>query len=142
MIPASRKVTSTPGIRPNPYGAANRRLTCSVQGHCPPIYQNQTERKQALSKTKAKQTTAVATASEPIIVNGVEFTPKMIADLTALANLEAGMKEDKKNSEKLKGVYKPFFEANEAVLRDGWVRVGNLRAKLEVSRSLKVEIVD
>ena len=95
-----------------------------------------------MSKTKAKQTTAVATASEPIIVNGVEFTPKMIADLTQLANLETEMKEDKKNTEKLKGVYKPFFEANEAALRDGWVRVGNLRVKLEVSRSLKVEIVD
>ena len=95
-----------------------------------------------MSKTKAKQTTAAAAASEPIIVNGIEFTPKMIADLTALANLETEMKEDKKNTDKHKGVYKPFFEANEAALRDGWVRVGNLRVKLEVSRSLKVEIVD
>ena len=95
-----------------------------------------------MSKTKAKQTTAAAAASKPIIVNGVEFTPKMIADLTTLANLETEMKEDKKNTDKLKGVYKPFFEANEAALRDGWVRVGNLRVKLEVSRSLKVEIVD
>ena len=95
-----------------------------------------------MSKAKTKQTTAAAAASEPIIVNGVEFTPKMIADLTALANLEAGMKNDKKSTDKLKGVYKPFFEANEAALRDGWVRVGNLRVKLEVSRSLKVEIVD
>ena len=94
-----------------------------------------------MSKAKTKQTTAEAAASEPIIVNGVEFTPKMIADLTALANLEAGMKNDKKSTDKLKGVYKPFFEANEAALRDGWVRVGNLRVKLEVSRSLKVEIV-
>ena len=56
-----------------------------------------------MSKTKAKQTTAAAAASEPIIVNGVEFTPKMIADLTALANLETEMKEDKKNTDKLKG---------------------------------------
>ena len=95
-----------------------------------------------MSKTKAKQTTAAEAASEPIVVNGVEFTPKMIEDLTALANLETEMKEDKKNTDKLKGVYKPFFEANEAALRDGWVRVGNLRVKLEVSRSLKVEIVD
>ena len=95
-----------------------------------------------MSKAKTKQTTAEAAASEPIIVNGVEFTPKMIADLTQLANLETEMKEDKKNTEKLKGVYRPFFEANEAALRDGWVRVGNLRVKLEVSRSLKVEIVD
>ena len=95
-----------------------------------------------MSKAKTKQTTAEAAASEPIIVNGVEFTPKMIADLTALANLETEMKEDKKNTDKLKDVYKPFFEANEAALRDGWVRVGNLRVKLEVSRSLKVEIVD
>ena len=95
-----------------------------------------------MSKAKTKQTTAEAAASEPIIVNGVEFTPKMIADLTQLANLETEMKEDKKNTEKLKGVYRPFFEANEAALRDGWIRVGNLRVKLEVSRSLKVEIVD
>ena len=95
-----------------------------------------------MSKTKAKQTTAAAAASEPIVVNGIEFTPKMIADLTELANLETEMKTDKKSTEKLKGVYKPFFEANEAALRDGWVRVGNLRVKLEVSRSLKVEIVD
>ena len=95
-----------------------------------------------MSKAKTKQTTAEAAASEPIVVNGVEFTPKMIAYLTALANLETEMKNDKKSTEKLKGVYKPFFEANEAALRDGWVRVGNLRVKLDVSRSLKVEIVD
>ena len=95
-----------------------------------------------MSKTKATQTTAAAAASEPIVVNGVEFTPKMIADLTELANLETDMKKDKKSTEKLKGMYKPFFEANEAALREGWVRVGNLRVKLEVSRSLKVEIVD
>ena len=95
-----------------------------------------------MSKAKAKQTTAAAAASEPIVVNGVEFTPKMIADLTELANLETEMKNDKKSTDKLKGVCKPFFEANEAALRDGWVRVGNLRVKLEVSRSLKVEIVD
>ena len=44
-----------------------------------------------MSKTKTKQTTAEAAANEPIIVNGVEFTPKMIADLTALANLETEM---------------------------------------------------
>ena len=95
-----------------------------------------------MSIAKTKQTTAEAAASEPIVVNGVEFTPKMIADLTALANLETDMKNDKKSTDKLKGVYKPFFEANEAALRDGWVRVGNLRVKLEVSRSLKVEIID
>ena len=95
-----------------------------------------------MSIAKTKQTTAEAAASEPIVVNGVEFTPKMIADLTALAKLETEMKNDKKSTDKLKGVYKPFFEANEAALRDGWVRVGNLRVKLEVSRSIKVEIVD
>ena len=61
-----------------------------------------------MSKAKTKQTTAAAAASEPIVVNGVEFTPKMIADLTQLANLETEMKEDKKNTDKLKGVYKPF----------------------------------
>ena len=90
---------------------------------------------------KAKTATAEK-AAEPIVVNGITFTPEMIADLTKLAELEAGIKKDKKSTEKLKGVYKPFGEENEAALRDEWIRVGNLRVKLEVSRSLKVEIVD
>ena len=95
-----------------------------------------------MNKTKAKQTAAIATASEPIVVNGIEFSPKMIDDLTSLATLETSLKGDKKTAEKIKGAYKPFFEENEAAFRDGWIRVGNLRVKLEVSRSLKIEIVD
>ena len=95
-----------------------------------------------MSKTKTKQTTAVAAASEPIIVNGIEFTPKMIEDLTTLATLESSVKGDKKAAEKIKNVFKPFTEENESALRENWIRVGNLRVKLEVTRSLKVEVVD
>ena len=95
-----------------------------------------------MSKTKTKQTTAVATAGEPIIANGIEFTPKMIEDLTKIAQIEASNKKEKQTADKLKGLYKLFLEENEAALRGDWVRVGNLRVKLEVSRTLKIEIVD
>ena len=95
-----------------------------------------------MSKAKTKQATAVATASGPIVVNDIEFTPKMIEDLTTLATLESSVKGDKKAAEKIKNVFKPFTEENESALRENWIRVGNLRVKLEVTRSLKVEIVD
>ena len=95
-----------------------------------------------MSKTKTKQTTAVATASEPIVVNGIEFTPKMIEDLTKIATLESSVKGDKKAADNIKSMYKLFIEENEAALRGDWMRVGNLRVRLEVSRSLKIEIVD
>ena len=95
-----------------------------------------------MNKTKAKQTAAIATASEPIVVNGIEFTPKMIEDLTKIAEIEASTKKDKKTADKLKGLYKLFLEENEVALRGDWVRVGNLRVRLEVSRTLKIEIID
>ena len=95
-----------------------------------------------MSKTKTKQTTAVATAGEPIVANGIEFTPKMIEDLTKIATLESSVKGDKKAADNIKSMYKLFIEENEAALRGDWVRVGNLRVRLEVSRSLKIEIVD
>ena len=95
-----------------------------------------------MSKTKTKQATAVATASEPIVVNGIEFTPKMIEDLTTLATLESSVKGDKKAADNIKSMYKLFIEENESALRGDWVRVGNLRIKLEVTRTLKVEVVD
>ena len=95
-----------------------------------------------MSKTKTKQTTAVATASEPIVANGIEFTPKMIEDLTKIATLESSVKVDKKAADNIKSMYKLFIEENEAALRGDWVRVGNLRVRLEVSRALKIEIVD
>ena len=95
-----------------------------------------------MSKTKTKQTTAVATAGEPIVANGIEFTPKMIEDLTKIATLESSVKGDKKAADNIKSMYKLFFEENEAALRGDWVRVGNLRVRLEVSRTLKIEIVD
>ena len=86
---------------------------------------------------------AVAEAAiEPIVVNGIEFTPKMIEDLTKIAESEKSAKEDKKKADNLKGTYKLFLEENEAALRGDWVRVGNLRVKLEVSRTLKIEIID
>ena len=95
--------------------------------------------------SKAK-TTATAQAGAknmaPITVAGIEFTPKMIEDLTTLATLESSVKGDKKAAEKIKNVFKPFTEENESALRENWIRVGNLRVKLEVTRSLKVEIVD
>ena len=90
-----------------------------------------------------KTKTAVAEAAiEPIVVNGIEFTPKMIEDLTKIAESEKSAKEDKKKADNLKGTYKLFIEENEAALRGDWVRVGNLRVRLEVSRALKIEIVD
>ena len=95
-----------------------------------------------MSKTKTKQATAVATASEPIVANGIEFTPKMIEDLTKIAEIEASTKKDKKTADSIKSMYKLFIEENEAALRGDWVRVGNLRVRLEVSRTLKIEIVD
>ena len=95
-----------------------------------------------MSKAKTKQATAVATASEPIVVNGIEFTPKMISDLTTLATLESSVKGDKKAADNIKSMYKLFIEENESALRENWIRVGNLRIKLEVTRSLKVEVVD
>ena len=90
---------------------------------------------------KTKQATIEA-AIEPIIANGIEFTPKMIEDLTKIAESEKSAKEDKKKADNLKGTYKLFLEENEAALRGDWVRVGNLRVRLEVSRALKIEIVD
>ena len=87
--------------------------------------------------------TAIAeVATEPIVVNGIEFTPKMIEDLTKIAEIEASTKKDKKTADSIKSMYKLFIEENEAALRGDWVRVGNLRVRLEVSRTLKIEIVD
>ena len=90
---------------------------------------------------KSKTTTAEA-ATEPIVANGIEFTPKMIEDLTKIAEIEASTKKDKKTADRIKSMYKLFIEENEAALRGDWVRVGNLRVKLEVSRTLKIEIID
>ena len=90
-----------------------------------------------------KTKTAVAEAAiEPIVANGIEFTPKMIEDLTKIAEIEASTKKDKKTADSIKSMYKLFIEENEAALRGDWVRVGNLRVRLEVSRALKIEIVD
>ena len=90
---------------------------------------------------KTKTATAEA-ATEAIVANGIEFTPKMIEDLTKIAEIEASTKKDKKTADSIKSMYKLFIEENEAALRGDWVRVGNLRVKLEVSRALKIEIVD
>ncbi|MBP3406655.1 MAG: hypothetical protein J6N18_11170 [Kiritimatiellae bacterium] len=90
---------------------------------------------------KTKTTVAEATA-ESIVANGIEFTPKMIEDLTKIAQIEASAKSEKKTADSIKSMYKLFFEENEAALRGDWVRVGNLRVRLEVSRTLKIEIID
>jgi hypothetical protein len=101
------------------------------------------ERKQTMSKTKTKQATAVAAASEPIVVNGIEFTPKMIEDLTKIAELQKTMHNDEQQCKLLKDTYKTFVYDNEAALReDKGIRVGNLLIKVVVSRTLKIDIVD
>ena len=92
--------------------------------------------------TKKTKTAVAEAAIEPIIANGIEFTPKMIEDLTKIAEIEASTKKDKKTADSIKSMYKLFIEENEAALRGDWVRVGNLRVRLEVSRTLKIEIVD
>ena len=92
--------------------------------------------------SKKTKTAVAEAASEPIVVNGIEFTPKMIEDLTKIATLESSVKGDKKAADNIKSMYKLFIEENEAALRGDWVRVGNLRVRLEVSRTLKIEIVD
>ena len=92
--------------------------------------------------SKKIKTTVAEAAIEPIVANGIEFTPKMIEDLTKIAQIEASAKSENKTADKLKGLYKLFLEENEAALRGDWVRIGNLRVRLEVSRALKIEIVD
>ena len=92
--------------------------------------------------SKKTKTAVAEAATEPIVANGIEFTPKMIEDLTKIAKIEASAKSEKKTADKLKGLYKLFLEENEVALRGDWVRVGNLRVRLEVSRALKIEIVD
>ena len=92
--------------------------------------------------SKKTKTAVAEAATEPIVANGIEFTPKMIEDLTKIAEIEASTKKDKKTADNIKSMYKLFIEENEAALRGDWVRVGNLRVRLEVSRTLKIEIVD
>ena len=91
-----------------------------------------------------KTKTAVAEAAiEPIIANGIEFTPKMIEDLTKIAEHQDTITDSNKTCKELKDKYKLFFEENEAAFRTkSGIRVGNLRMKLEVSRTLKIEIID
>ena len=91
---------------------------------------------------KTKQATTEA-AIEPIIANGIEFTPKMIEDLTKIAEHQDTITDSNKTCKELKDKYKLFFEENEAAFRSkSGIRVGNLRVKLEVSRTLKIEIID
>ena len=91
---------------------------------------------------KTKQATTEA-AIEPIIANGIEFTPKMIEDLTKIAEHQDTITDSNKTCKELKDKYKLFFEENEAAFRSkSGIRVGNLRVRLEVSRTLKIEIVD
>ena len=93
--------------------------------------------------SKKIKTTVAEAAIEPIVANGIEFTPKMIEDLTKIAQIEASAKSEKKTADSIKSMYKLFFEENEAAFRTkSGIRVGNLRVKLEVSRTLKIEIVD
>ena len=46
--------------------------------------------------SKKTKTTVAEAAIEPIVANGIEFTPKMIEDLTKIATLESSVKGDKK----------------------------------------------
>ena len=91
---------------------------------------------------KTKQATT-ETAAESIVANGIEFTPKMIEDLTKIAEHQDTITDSNKTCKELKDKYKLFFEENEAAFRTkSGIRVGNLRVRLEVSRTLKIEIVD
>jgi hypothetical protein len=91
---------------------------------------------------KTKQATTEA-AIEPIVANGIEFTPKMIEDLTKIAEHQDTITDSNKTCKELKDKYKLFFEENEAAFRSkSGIRVGNLRVRLEVSRTLKIEIID
>ena len=67
--------------------------------------------------SKKIKTTVAEAAIEPIIANGIEFTPKMIEDLTKIAQIEASAKSEKKTADSIKSMYKLFFEENEAALR-------------------------
>ena len=49
-------------------------------------------------KKKTKTTVAEATA-ESIVANGIEFTPKMIEDLTKIAESEKSAKKEKKKKD-------------------------------------------
>ena len=91
---------------------------------------------------KTKQATTEA-ATEAIVANGIEFTPKMIEDLTKIAEHQDTITDSNKTCKELKDKYKLFFEENEAAFRSkSGIRVGNLRVRLEVSRTLKIEIID
>ena len=93
--------------------------------------------------SKKTKTVVAAAAIEPIIANGIEFTPKMIEDLTKIAEHQDTITDSNKTCKELKDKYKLFFEENEAAFRTkSGIRVGNLRVRLEVSRTLKIEIVD
>ena len=91
-----------------------------------------------------KTKTAVAEAAvEPIVANGIEFTPKMIEDLMKIAEHQDTITDSNKTCKELKDKYKLFFEENEAAFRTkSGIRIGNLRMRLEVSRTLKIEIID
>ena len=93
--------------------------------------------------SKKTKTVVAAAAIEPIVANGIEFTPKMIEDLTKIAEHQDTITDSNKTCKELKDKYKLFFEENEAAFRTkSGIRVGNLRVRLEVSRTLKIEIVD
>ena len=93
--------------------------------------------------SKKTKTVVAAAAIEPIVANGIEFTPKMIEDLTKIAEHQDTITDSNKTCKELKDKYKLFFEENEAAFRTkSGIRVGNLRVRLEVSRTLKIEIID
>ena len=93
--------------------------------------------------SKKTKTAVAEAAAESIVANGIEFTPKMIEDLTKIAEHQDTITDSNKTCKELKDKYKLFFEENEAAFRSkSGIRVGNLRVKLEVSRTLKIEIID
>ena len=93
--------------------------------------------------SKKTKTAVAEAAAESIVANGIEFTPKMIEDLTKIAEHQDTITDSNKTCKELKDKYKLFFEENEAAFRTkSGIRVGNLRVRLEVSRTLKIEIVD
>jgi hypothetical protein len=93
--------------------------------------------------SKKTKTAIAEAAAESIVANGIEFTPKMIEDHTKIAEHQDTITDSNKTCKELKDKYKLFFEENEAAFRSkSGIRVGNLRVRLEVSRTLKIEIID
>ena len=74
---------------------------------------------------------------------GLTLTEQQIADFTELAKLQKAGSENNKDRKQLTDAYKSFAIKNhDALAAEGGVRAGNLKVWIEVSRTLRAEIVD